>query len=242
VIIQADVQKNSFIASFDVTTGRERWRTPRNDVPTFSTPTIQQAGGRTRIVVNGWRHAGAYDFETGREIWRLNGGGDIPVPRPVAGDGLVYITNAHGRVAPIFAIRATATGEIPMPTDGAPSEHMAWSALRDGAYMITPVLYRGVLYVTKNNGVVNAFDAMTGERLYQERLGDGTTGFTASTVAADGKLYFTSEDGDVHVVGAGRTYERLAVNPLGDIGMATPAISEGVLYFRTGTRLIAIRN
>jgi outer membrane protein assembly factor BamB len=105
--------------------------------------------------------------------------------------------------------------------------------------MITPILYQGVLYVTKNQGIVNAFDAVTGERLYQQRLGTGG-GFTASTVAADGKLYFTSEDGDVFVVRAGRDFELLATNPLGDIGMATPAISEGVLYFRTGKRLMAI--
>lgn len=240
VIIQADVQEDSFIAAFDVATGEERWRTAREDVPTFSTPTIHTVGGRTQIIVNGWHHTGAYDFETGREIWKLDGGGDIPVPRPVVGHGLVYITNAHGRHAPVFAIRETATGEIPMPDGtGEAGPHVAWSTLRDGAYMITPVLYRGVLYVTKNNGVINAFDAVSGERLYQARLGEGG-GFTASTVAADGKLYFTGEDGDVFVVRAGREFELIASNPIGDIGMATPAISEGVLYFRTARRLMAI--
>ena len=240
VIIQADVQENSFLAAFDIATGEERWRTPRQDVPTFSTPTIHEVGGRTQILINGWHHTGAYDFETGREIWKLDGGGDIPVPRPVVGHGLVYITNAHGDHAPVFAIRDTATGTIPMPGSGETSEHVAWSTLRDGAYMITPVLYRGILYVTKNNGVISAFDAESGERIYQQRLGLGTTGFTASTIAANGKLYFTSEDGDVYVVRAGREFEVLAVNPLGDIGMATPALSEGVLYFRTGRQLMAI--
>ena len=239
VIIQADVQDNSFLAAFDVTTGEERWRTPRADVPTFSTPTVHVVNGRAQVLVNGWRHTGAYDFETGKEIWKLNGGGDIPVPRPVVGDGLVYFTSAHGPMAPVFAIKETATGEIPLPGDG-PSEHIAWSTERDGAYMITPVLYQGVLYVTKNAGIIGAFDAVTGERLYQERLGDGATGFTASTVAADGKLYFTSEEGDVYVVRAGREFELIATSPLGDVGMATPAISEGVLYFRTGRQLMAI--
>jgi outer membrane protein assembly factor BamB len=240
LVIQADVQEDSFLAAFDVATGEERWRTPREDVPTFSTPTIHEVEGRTQILVNGWRHTGAYDFATGREIWKLDGGGDIPVPRPVVGHGLVYITNAHGRLAPVFAIRETATGDVSVPEpNGDPGPHMAWSTARDGAYMITPILYQGVLYVTKNQGIVNAFDAVTGERLYQQRLGTGG-GFTASTVAADGKLYFTSEDGDVFVVRAGRDFELLATNPLGDIGMATPAISEGVLYFRTGKRLMAI--
>ena len=245
LIIQADVQKDSFIAAFDVKTGRERWRTPRSDVPTWSTPTIHTVGGRTQILVNGWRHTGAYDFETGREIWKLNGeqrgGGDIPVPRPVVAPGLVFITNAHGRGAPVYAIRETASGDISLAAGQTTSDHIAWSVPRDGAYMITPVLYQGLLYVCKNNGVFKVFDASTGAEVYQQRLGDGTTGFTASLVAADGKVYFTSEDGDVFVVKAGRTFELLAKNRIGEIGMATPAISEGTLYFRTAKSIIAIR-
>ena len=84
------------------------------------------------------------------------------------------------------------------------------------------MLYKDLLYVTKSNGVVNAFDGKTGERVYQQRLGSGTTAFTASTIAADGKLYFTSEDGDVYVVKAGRTFELLATNQLQDDFDASP--------------------
>lgn len=241
VIIQADVQKDSFIASFDVKTGAERWRTPRSDVPTWSTPTIHEVNGRKQILVNGWHHTGAYDFETGKEIWKLDGGGDIPVPRPVIGHGLVFITNAHGRMAPVYAIRETATGDISLSAGETTSDHIAWSVTRDGAYMITPVLYQGLLYVSRNNGVFKVFDAKTGTEVYQQRLGDGTTGFTSSLVAADGKVYFTSEDGDVFVVKAGREFQLLAQNPIGEIGMATPAISEGVLYFRTDKSLIALK-
>ncbi len=244
LVIQADVQKGSFIAAFDVATGRERWRTPRSDVPTWSTPTIHVVGGRTQVLVNGWRHTGAYDFETGREVWKLNGegrgGGDIPVPRPVVDSGLVFITNAHGRGAPVYAIRETAAGDISLPAGDRTNDHVAWSVARDGAYMITPVLYQGLLYVSRNNGVFKVFEASTGTEVYQQRLGDGTTGFTASLVAADGKVYFTSEDGDVFVVKAGREFELLAKNRIGEIGMATPAISEGVLYFRTDKSVIAI--
>lgn len=242
IILQADVQKDSFVAAFDVATGKELWRTARADVPTWSTPTIHRVGTRTQVIVNGWRHMGAYDFETGAEIWRLKSvGGDIPVPRPVIGNGLIYITSAHGPGAPVFAIKDTATGDITLPANETTSAHIAWSYPRDGAYMISPVLYQGLLYVSKNNGVFNVFDAATGERVYQERLGDGTTGFTASLVAADGKIYFSSEDGDVYVVKAGRTFELLAKNPLGDYAMATPAISEGRLYFRTGKSVVAIK-
>ncbi len=240
LVIQADVQKGSFIAAFDVKTGREKWRTARGDVPTWSTPTIHVVAGRTQILVNGWHHTGAYDFETGREIWKLDGGGDIPVPRPVVGSGLVFITNAHGRGAPVYAIRETAKGDISLPSGATANEHIAWSVPRDGAYMITPVLYQGLLYVSRNNGVFKAFEAETGREIYQQRLGDGTTGFTASLVAADGKIYFSSEDGDVFVVKAGREFELLAKNRIGEILMATPAISQGVLYFRTDKSVLAI--
>ena len=241
VVIQADVQKGSFIAAFDIATGKELWRTPRQEIPTFSTPAIHQVGGITQVLVNGWKHTGAYDLATGREVWKLNGGGDIPVPVPVTGHGLVFITNAHGPGAPVYAIRETATGDISLAAGETTNANIAWSVPRDGAYLISPVLYGDLLYVCKNNGVFTVFDAKTGERVYQQRLGGGTTAFTASIVAADGKLYFTNEEGDVYVVKAGRTFELIAQNPLGGITMATPAVSEGTLYFRTSERLIAIK-
>jgi outer membrane protein assembly factor BamB len=241
LVIQADVQKGSFVAAFDVATGKEKWRTPRQDVPTWSTPLVHVVGGKPQIVVNGWKHTGGYDLATGKEIWKLNGGGDIPVPVPVVGHGLVFITNAHGALSPIYAIKETATGDISLAGGATTNEHIAWSVPRDGAYLISPVLYKDVLYVTKTQGVINAFDAKTGEKLYQQRLGSGTTAFTSSTIAADGKVYFTSEDGDVYVVKAGREFALLATNPLGGITMASPAVSEGVLYFRTSNKLIAVK-
>jgi outer membrane protein assembly factor BamB len=240
VLIQADVQKNSFLAAFDVKDGHELWRTPRQDVPTWSTPTIHKFGNQTQVLVNGWHHIGAYDFKTGREIWKINGGGDIPVPTPVTGLGFVYITSAHGSLSPVYAIRETATGDISLGANETSNTHIAWSVPRGGAYMATPLVYQDILYVVGWNGVLLAFDGKTGERLYQERVGGGTTAFTASPVAADGKIYITSEEGDVFVVKAGRTFQLLATNPLGEIGMASPAISEGVIYFRAGKSLMAI--
>jgi outer membrane protein assembly factor BamB len=240
VVIQADVQKNSFLAAFDVTNGKELWRTPRQDVPTWGTPTIHKVGDQTQILVNGWHHIGAYDFKTGREIWKLKGGGDIPVPTPVVGFGLVYVTNAHGSMSPVYAIRETAKGDISLAEGETSNAQIAWSVPRGGAYMATPILYGDVVYVLGWNGVLLAFDAKSGERRYQQRLGGGTSAFTASPVAADGKIYILNEEGDVFVVKAGRAFELLATNKLDDIGMATPAISEGVIYFRTGKNLIAI--
>jgi outer membrane protein assembly factor BamB len=241
VLLQCDVQTGSFVAALDVNTGNELWRTRRRDVPTWSTPTICQVGGKTQMIVNGWKHIGGYDIETGKETWWMEGGGDIPVPTPVVSDGLIYITNAHGRMAPIFAVKATAKGGIDLESGASTNDHIAWSMTREGAYMQTPLVYGDYLYVCRDNGVVSCYEAKTGKRLYQERLGTGRTGFTASSVAADGKLYFTSEEGDIFVVKAGPTFEVLAQNPMGEVCMATPAISEGVLFVRTQGHLVAIK-
>jgi outer membrane protein assembly factor BamB len=240
VIVQADVQKGSFVAAFDVRTGKELWRTPRADVPTWSTPAVVNMNGRDQVIVNGWKHIGGYDLETGKEVWRMTGGGDIPVPTPIVAHGLVFITNAHGKAAPIFAIKPSATGDISLKEGESSNAHIAWSYQRDGGYMQTPIVVGDILYVCRDNGVLSAFDAKTGVRHYQARLGDGRTGFSASAVAAGGRLYFTSEDGDVYVVKAGTTYELLGTNPLGEVAMATPAISEGRLLFRTRGHLVAI--
>ena len=133
VVVQADVQKDSFLAADRREGRKELWRKSREDVPTWSTPTVHQVNGRTQILVNGMRHVGAYDFKTGKEIWKLSGGGDIPVPTPVVSDGLVYITNFHGLMAPVYAIKDTASGDISLKA-GADKQRRAWrGAIRAAA-------------------------------------------------------------------------------------------------------------
>jgi outer membrane protein assembly factor BamB len=240
VVVQADVQKGSFLAAFDAKTGNEIWKSERSDVPTWGSPTVHTVGGKTQLIVNGMRHVGAYDFKTGKEIWKLSGGGDIPVPTPVVSDGLIYITNAHGQASPIYAIRETATGDVSLTGDATSNSGVAWSVAKDGGYMCTPLVYRGLVYIVKFQGVVSAFDARTGERKFQERLRGGTAAFTASPVASDGKIYLADDDGQVFVIKAGPAYEQLAMNEMGGPVLATPAISEGRLLFRTQSHLIAI--
>jgi outer membrane protein assembly factor BamB len=238
VYVQCDVQKGSYIAALKASDGSELWRTPRDEVPTWSTPTVDVRAGRSQLVCNGYKHIGGYDLATGKELWKLVGGGDIPVPTPIVAHDLVFITNAHGRAAPILAIDLAATGTLDM--DPTKSEHTRWSDLRKGNYMQTPLVYGEFLYCCNDAGILTCFEASGGEEVYRERLGDGTTGFTASAVAADGKLFFTSEVGEVVVVKEGFEFEVLARNALGEECMSTPAISEGVLYFRTRGHLVAI--
>ena len=196
--------------------------------------------GQPQVIVNGMRHVGAYDLKTGKEIWKLSGGGDIPVPTPVVSDGLIYITNAHGKMSPVYAIRDTASGDISLAEGASSNAGVAWSTPRDGGYMCTPLAYRGLVYIVRYNGVLTVFDAKTGERKYQERLAGGTAAFTASPIANDGKVFLANEDGQVFVIKAGPKYELMALNEMGSSVLATPAISEGRLLFRTQRELIAI--
>jgi outer membrane protein assembly factor BamB len=235
VLVQCDVLSQGFLAAFDLRTGEELWRTPRADVSTWSSPAIDARGDRALVVCNGFKHIGGYDLETGKEVWSLVGGGDAPVPTPIVAHDLVFITNAHGRMSPIYAIHPDASGEISMK-----HEKMAWSSERRGNYMQTPLVYGDELYCCRDSGVLACFDARTGEQHYEERLGAGDTGFTASMVAANGKLYATAESGEVIVLAAGTTFERLATNEMGETCMATPAISEGTLYWRTRSQIVAV--
>jgi outer membrane protein assembly factor BamB len=209
-------------------------------VPTWSTPAIVEGPSRVELVVNGYKHTGGYDVLTGQELWRISGGGDIPVPTPISAHGLTFLSSAHGLLAPLYAVRPGAAGDITLKGDAESNEHIAWYKRRDGIYMQTPLVYGDYLYACKDNGVLSCYQATTGELKYRERLGSGQTGFTASAVASDGKLYFTSEPGEIYVVRAGPEFALLATNSLGDICMATPAISHGMLIFRTKGQVIAI--
>lgn len=241
VYLQCDVEKNSFVAAFNLTDGNEIWRTLRSDVPTWSTPTIHKSADRVLLILNGYREAAGYDAKTGTRLWNLSGGGDIPVPTPIVANDLIFLTSAHGQTSPIYAIRLTASGDISLKGLVRANQHIAWSEARAGAYMQTPLAYGEYLYICQDNGVLSCYEINSGKRLYQMRLGTGATGFTASGVAADGKLYYTSEEGDVYVVKAGPQFQLLATNSMGEVCMATPAISDGVLYFRTQSHLAAIR-
>ncbi len=239
VYIQCDVQKDSFLAAFDVEDGEEIWRVARHDVPTWSTPALIENGGRTDLIVNGWKHIGGYDAATGKELWRMAGGGDIPVPTPVLGHGLIFITNAHGSMAPIYAIRPSAQGDISLTDNETANTHIAWSMRRGGAYMQTPLIYGDYLYNCRGSGVLTVYEARTGNIAHGPRRVGGTA-YTASAVAADGKIYYTSESGDVTVLRHGGSFEKVAENPLGEVTLASPAVSEGRLYFRTKGYVVAV--
>lgn len=240
VVIQCDVQKNSFLMALDIKDGKTVWKTDRDEVPTWSTPTIYKDKDQTHIVVNGYKHIGAYDFNTGKAVWWMKGGGDIPVPTPVIAFNHAYIASSHGRMSPIYSINLESRGEIAAGEKGKGNENVTWYHARKGSYMPTPIVYGDYLYICRDNGILTCFEAKTGKQIYKTRVGNVHRTYTASAVAADGKLYFADEKGGVHVVQAGPVYKLLASNELGESCLATPAISGGVLFVRTTSHLFAI--
>ena len=239
VIVQADIQKNPFIAAYDLKTGKQVWKTDREEIPSWGTPTVYEGKQRAELVTNGAKAIRGYDPATGKELWRLGPMSEITTPTPFAALDLIFVTSGYAPIQPIYAIKPGGSGDLSLKDGKESSDFIAWSKQRGGPYMPTPIVYGDLLYTCSNQGVLTAYNAKTGERVYQERLGGTGGAFTASPVASDGKIYLASEDGDVFVVKAGPKYELLAKNPVGEVMMATPAISDGVVIVRTVSHLYA---
>jgi outer membrane protein assembly factor BamB len=240
VIVVCDVNNQSFIASLDLHSGEDVWRTLRDEGPTWCTPTVYKTEEYSQIYVNGYRHIGAYDLETGKEVWWMRGGGDVPVPTVVISHELAFITNAHGRMRPIYAVKLEAKGDITLERNEKSNEFIPWFYPRQGAYQPTPLVYGDFLYVGNNSGVLGCYKVESGEEMYREKIGGDLSSYSASPVAADGKLYFTDEYGNVNIIKAGPRYEHLATNKIGEICMASPAIAGKTMIVRARRHVFAI--
>lgn len=241
VIIQCDVLENSFVAALDITTGKELWKTQRDEIPGWCTPNIYSYAGRKYVVVNGYNHRGAYDLETGKEIWKMSGGGDIQIPTPIIGKDLIYFNSAHGKYSPIIAVSTSATGDITLKEGETSNDFVKWYIPRGGSYMHTMLLYRDRLYNVNWNGIINCLDPLTGKEIYNAKIGKAAS-FIGSPVASDGKLYIVGEEGTVYIIKDGDAFNLIAEIPLNDICMTSPAITENMMFIRTQKYLIAIGN
>ena len=240
VIVQCDSQKDSFIAAYNLKDGKRAWLTPRDEDTSWSSPSIYEGKIGDELIASGTKYYRGYDPLTGKELWRLADGSDVKIPTPVSADGLVFVGggSSHAKRA-FYAIRGGSRGEV-TPAGAATNSGVAWQN-RAVPHVLTPIVYGGFLYVSTDNGVLTQYNAKTGEMTYRERIGGRGSAFSASPVAADGKLFFTSEDGEVFVVRAGAEYELLSTNAMGEVVMATPAISNGLLIIRGQHHLFGIR-
>ncbi len=239
VIVQCDTQKEDFVLAADIRSGETVWKAERDDLPSWGTPNVYSRGDRHELVTNGSKYIRAYDPLTGSELWRLGGSSQITAPTPVFSDGLIIVASGRRPEKPIFAVRPGARGDITLPDGQTSSAMVAWSKQGRGPYMPTPLIYQKLVYSLNNNGVFDCYELESGQEVYRQRLAHRGGGFSASPVAADGKIYLSSEDGDILVVQAGRRFEHLATLPMGERLMATPAISGATMYVRGEDHLMA---
>jgi len=220
----------SYLLSVDAATGKTRWKIDRGaDVLSYSTPIVVDAPRGPELIVNTSEGVEAHDPDTGERLWHFAEPNRFPIPVASPHEGTVYLTRGS-RSGPYMAIKTGGRGDIS-------KTHVAWHVPTGAPYVPSAVHYNGLFYMAGENGIVNAVDAATGERAWQERIGGI---FTASPVAGDGKVYLVSETGETVVIQAGRTPKVLARNTLDGHFVASPAIAGGRLFLRADDRLIAI--
>jgi outer membrane protein assembly factor BamB len=241
VILQCDIQKNSFMVAFNVKDGSQAWRIERDEIPAWSTPVVYQGKTRTELVTSGSKYYRGYDPLTGKELWRLRDDTQVKVPSPVIHGDLFFLSGGNPRGRDIYAVRANASGDISLGAAQESSRHVVWRKTRGSSYTPTPLVYDGLLYVLNDNGVLTVYDAVTGALIYTSRVGTTNSTFSASPVAGRGHIYASSEDGEVYTIKAGPKYELVAVNEMDEALMATPAISDGMLIIRGQQHIFAVR-
>lgn len=238
VIVQADGHSQSFIAAYNLKDGKQAWRVERNEITSWATPTIYQGKDRVELIANGGRFIRGYDPLTGKELWRFSDNDtQVKMQAPLIAHDLIYITGGYPPGRTMYAFRPGAVGDISLKSGEERNAFLAWTTSKGSPYTPTPLIYGDLLYVLADNGVFSVYDAKTGALAYQQRL---PSSFSASPVAAAGRLYLASEDGDVFVVKTGRQYELLSKNTMGQPLMATPALSQDMLILRGENAVYAI--
>ncbi len=235
-IVQVDRHRESYLTAFDLDSGKRVWTVNRNERPVWATPTLLRTNGRDELIVVGGYHVRGYDPRTGQELWRFADDAQVKTPTPFVSDGLIVFAGGY-RGRPIYALKTGGRGDLSVPAEATSQGHLAWRTEPGGPYTSTPVAYKGVLYGVRDEGVLFAYDMKTGQRVWRER---SNATHAASLLASDDRIYVPTEEGEILVLKAGRTFELLARNDMGETCMATPAISDRTLFVRTRNHLYAI--
>jgi outer membrane protein assembly factor BamB len=235
LILNLDQESGSFITVLDKATGKELWRKERDELSSWSTPLVVSEGVRQHVIVSATGKVRAYDLETGDVIWECAGLGANVIPAPVVSGGIVIVMSGF-RNPNLLAIRLGRKGDL-TGTDA-----IVWTNQRGNSYTPSPVLHEGKLYFVTDNGLLSCFDAATGQPYYQQQRLPKAYNFKASPVAAGGKLYLATEEGDVVVVKLGEKFEVVATNSFADQSfIASPAVVDGSLLLRSRDALYCVR-
>ena len=230
LIFSCDGSRNPFVIALDAKLGNEIWRVNRSGNAkrkfSFSTPLVLRTAAHTQVLLLGSDMIGAYDPDTGREIWKATFSGYSVIPRPVVGHGMVYFSSGFDRATAI-ALKLGGKGDVT-------ESHAGWSLAKGAPHTPSMLLVGDELYMVSDGGIASCVEAKTGEVIWTERIGGG---HSASPIYAAGKLYFSNEAGVVTVLAVGKRFTVLAKNDLGERTLASPAVADGALFIRTAGHL-----
>jgi len=230
LILLCDHRPASYLLALDKRTGAVRWKAdrPQGSV-SYTTPAVFRGPSGDEMIVNSTRRIDAYDPSTGSLLWWVGEPHNFAIPVPAFADGVLYMSRGY-RSGPYLAVRAGGRGDVA-------ASHVLWSMPTGAPYVSSLTYYEGLLYMANDAGIVTCLDPKTGGKVWQQRI-DGI--FSASPVAADGKIYLVSETGETIVLQAGREPRVLARNPSGGRSVASLAISGGQVFLRTDEHLVCI--
>ncbi len=245
LIILYDNEEESWLAALDKKTGKELWRTARDEVSSWATPYIWENEKRTEIITSGRKRIRSYDLD-GNVLWEMDGRMSwAAIATPFSAHGLLYVTSGYFQDAhkPVYAIKPGAKGDITPKEGEEVGEHIAWYQPRAGNYNTSPLVYGDTYYSLLDRGFFESYDAKTGEPVYgRQRIAPrGGASFTASPWAYNGKIFALSEQGDTYVIESGPEFEVSHVNSLDEMAMASPAVVGDRLILRTRSKVYSIK-
>jgi len=232
LVFSCDGESDPFLVALDAKTGKVRWKTPRNTTAarmfSFSTPLAIEVDGKAQIISPTSGFVAGYDPADGREIWRARyPEGFSIITRPVFAHGLLFVSSSYMKPV-LYAVKpAGAKGDV---TD----THIVWSYPKGAPNTPSPLVVGDEIYFVSDSGIATCLDARTGNLHWSERLGGG---FSASPVLAESRIYFQNEEGVGTVLKAGKSFEVLAKNDLGERTLASPAITDNTLFVRSKSHL-----
>lgn len=235
-----DNEEESFLAAYDAASGKQLFKIPREEKSNWATPFLWRNKLRTELVTPGTGKVRSYDLD-GKLLWELKGMSSITIPTPSATPEMLYISSGYilDPLRPVYAIRVGAEGDISLAKGEKSNKFIAWSQGQAGPYHPSPLLYEGQLYVLLDKGFLSSFDAASGKEIFgRQRIDENRDKFTASPVAADGKIFFPDEEGTLYVIQAGPKFEVLERIDLdGEMCLATPALVRDSLLVRSDRSL-----
>lgn len=234
LVVHCDGRDLQYVAALDTRSGKLKWKTNRSAPlrdniefkKAYCTPLLVESNGRRQLVSPGADQVQGYDPSTGEELWRVRYIGFSTVPRPIFLDGTLFVITGYMKPE-LWAIRPDGEGDVT-------KTHVVWTFTKQMPANPSVLGADGLIYAVSDLGVLVCLDALSGKPLWQERLGGN---YWASPVLADGRLYFSSENGTITVIRAGRSFEKLAETRLHGSVFASPAVVDGTLIVRTDKAL-----